>query len=514
MAKPQLSTIEQIRQAAEADLGTFIKLVAPHMLLGSVHEELIQWWTRQDAKTNQLVLLPRGHLKSKLIAYRAAWWITKYPDTTICYLSATADLAEKQLYQIKNIIDSPKYRQYWPDMIHQDEGKREKWAVAEISVDHPRRKLEGVRDPTCKAVGVTSNFTGFHADVVILDDMVVPKNAYTSDGRDKVAAAYSQLASIENPGASEWAVGTRYHPKDIYDTMLNMKAEIFDDNGDLVTEEEIYEVYQREVETGGEFLWPRQTRMDGKKFGFDQNVLAQIKGKYVDNTQFYAQYYNNPNSSDNSPIDASLFQYYERSNLKSVEGDWMIRERKLNVYAAIDFAFSLNKKADSTAIVVIGVDHQGNYYVLDIDRFKTDRISTYFEHILKAQQKWGFRKIRAEITVAQQSIVRELKESYIKPNGIALSIDEHRPTRHDGAKEERIQATLEPKYDNLQIWHYRGGNCQSLEEELVMRHPPHDDIKDALANAIEISIIPKQRRGLEASSNVVYSSRFGGVSFA
>jgi len=125
----------------------------------------------------------------------------------------------------------------------------------------------------------------------------------------------------------------------------------------------------------------------------------------------------------------------------------------------------------------------------------------------------GFRKIRAEITVAQQSIVRELKESYIKPNGIALSIDEHRPTRHDGAKEERIQATLEPKYDNLQIWHYRGGNCQSLEEELVMRHPPHDDIKDALANAIEISVIPKARRNMDLDSNVVYSSRFGGVSF-
>jgi len=221
-------------------------------------------------------------------------------------------------------------------MINQEEGKREKWAVAEISVDHPQRKLEGVRDPTCKAVGVTSNFTGFHADVVILDDMVVPKNAYTSDGRDKVAAAYSQLASIENPGAFEWAVGTRYHPKDIYDTMLNMKAEIFNDDGELVDETEIYEVFQKEVEDGGEFLWPRQTRVDGKKFGFDQNVLAQIKGKYVDSTQFYAQYYNNPNSAENSPISPEQFQYYERSLLKNEEGDWYIKDRKLNVYAAID----------------------------------------------------------------------------------------------------------------------------------------------------------------------------------
>lgn len=512
MAKDQYSII---RDSAEQSLSVFIKLVAPHLVLGSIHEELIQWWTREEAKSNQLVLLPRGHLKSKLVAYRAAWWITKYPEITICYLSATADLAEKQLLQIKQIIDSPIYRRYWPNMIHVDEGKREKWAVAEIAVDHPKRKLEGVRDPTCKAVGITSNFTGFHADVVILDDMVVPKNAYTEEGREKVAAAYSQLASIENPGATEWVVGTRYHPKDIYDTMLNMKAEIFNEEGELEEESEIYEVFQKVVEINGEFLWPRQTRMDGKKFGFDQNVLAQIKGKYIDATQFYAQYYNNPNSSELARINTEKFQYYERNILQNKEGDWYIRDRKLNIYAAIDFAFSLKKKADSTALVVIGVDHLGNYYILEIDRFKTSKIVDYFKHIVTAQQKWGFRKIRAEVTVAQQSIVNELKESYIKPNGIPLSIDEYRPSRHEGDKDERISAILEPKYDNLQMWHYRGGNCQSLEEELVMTHPPHDDIKDALANAIAISTVPRQRYSAQSlGSNVITHSRFGGVAFS
>lgn len=503
-----------IRESAEASLETFIKLLAPHLVLGGVHQELIQWWGREDAKQNQLVLLPRGHLKSKLSAYRVAWWITKHPETTIFYLSATADLAEKQLYQIKQILDCPIYRRYWPEMIHPDEGKREKWAVAEIAVDHPKRKLEGIRDATVKAVGLTANFTGFHADVVVLDDMVVPSNAYTEDGRDKVAAAYSQLASIENPGALEWVVGTRYHPKDIYDTMINMKAEIFNDAGDLEEEIELYELFQKEVEVNGEFLWPRSTRADGKSFGFDQRILAGIKGKYVDTTQFYSQYYNNPNSADNARIAAEKFQYYERKLLTNKEGDWYIKDRRLSIYAAIDFAFSISKKADSTSLVVIGVDYLGNFYVLDIDRFKTNRITDYYSHIVTALQKWGFRKLRAEINVAQQAIVEELKSSYIKPNGLALSIDEIRPNRHEGAKEERIAAILEPKYDNLQMWHYKGGNCQSLEEELILTHPPHDDIKDALANAVNMAIIPKQRFGnVGLSSNVVTHARFGGVAF-
>ena len=215
-----MTQIDQIREAAEADLLTFIKLIAPHLLLGSIHEELISWWGRSERKDNQLVLLPRGHMKSKLAAYRTAWYITKHPETTVLYVSATADLAEKQLYAIKQIIDSEIYRRYWANMIHPEEGKREKWAVAEIAVDHPQRKIEGIRDATVKAVGLTSNTTGFHADIVVLDDIVVPGNAYSEDGRDKVANAYSQLASIENPGAEEWVVGTRYHPKDIYDTMI------------------------------------------------------------------------------------------------------------------------------------------------------------------------------------------------------------------------------------------------------------------------------------------------------
>lgn len=509
-----MSQIDQIREAAEEDLLTFIRLVAPHLMLGAIHEELISWWQRQDAKENQLVLLPRGHMKSKLIAYRTAWWLTKHPETTILYVSATADLAEKQLYAIKNIIDSPIYRRYWKEMIHEEEGKREKWAVAEIAVDHPKRKLEGIRDASVKAVGLTSNTTGFHADVVVLDDIVVPGNAYTGEGREKVASAYSQLASIENPGAYEWVVGTRYHPRDIYDTMVNMKEAIFNDDGEAEEDEPVYELFQRVVETDGEFLWAKQQRSDGKAFGFDAKELARIKAKYIDQTQFYAQYYNDPNSKETANIAADAFQYYDRSILRNQEGDWYVRDRRLNIYAAIDFAFSLRKRADYTALVVIGVDNQANYYVLDIDRFKTDKIVQYYDHILRSWEKWGFRKLRAEITVAQQLIVKELKDSYLRPNGIPLAIDEFRPTRHMGDKRQRINAVLEPKYDNKQIWHYKGGNCQPLEEELVMTHPPHDDIKDALANAIAIAITPKARGNVINFSNRIKThSRFGGVTY-
>jgi phage terminase large subunit-like protein len=178
----------------------------------------------------------------------------------------------------------------------------------------------------------------------------------------------------------------------------------------------------------------------------------------------------------------------------------------------VDFAFSLGKRADYTAIVVVGIDADNNIYVLDIDRFRTDRISEYFDHILHLSNKWSFRKLRAETTVAQMAIVKQLKE-LIKQHGLAISIDEFRPNKSQGNKQERISSVLEPRYDNLSIWHYRGGNIQILEEELSSRNPPHDDVIDALASVVDMAVKPARAVRRQKDNVVQFNKRFGGVSF-
>lgn len=512
-----MSKTDEIRDAAEADLETFIRLVAPKQVMGAVHSEVCSWWTRQDAKPFQLLLLPRDHQKSRLVAFRVAWEITKHPEIRVLYISSTANLAEKQLKFIKDILTSPVYRKYWPDMVNVNEGARERWTTTEFSVDHPKRKEEGVRDPTVFTGGLTTNLVGMHCDIAVLDDVVTYDNAYTEDGRGKVEQQYSLLSSIEGTDAREWVVGTRYHPKDLYSKLLSMEEEVFDDQGEIVASAPIYEILEKAVESNGDgsgvFIWPRQQRSDGKWFGFDAKVLAKKRAQYLDKTQFRAQYYNDPNDLADSPIDRSVFQYYDQKWLSRSKGAWYFKEKRLNVYAAIDFAFSRGKRSDYTALVVIGIDANNHVYVLDVERTKTDKISDYYELILNKHVKWDFRKLRAETTAAQKAIVKELKVGYLIPNGLALSIDENHPTRHEGSKEERIDTILSPRYDNHMVWHYQGGECTNLEEELVLRRPPHDDIKDALASAIEIAIPPIHATRSSADSGNVLSfhSRFGGV---
>jgi len=488
-----MPSAEDIRQAAEADFYTFIKLVTPEHIWGVCHEDVFKWLEREDHKSHQLLLLPRDHKKSIIIALRAAWYLTKDPTLRILYISATANLAEKQLGFIKGILTSDIYRRYWPKHVHADEGKRTRWTNSEISLDHPLRREENVRDPSIFTGGLTTSLTGLHCDIAILDDVVVFENAYTEEGRTKVKSQYSLLSSIEGTNAQEWVVGTRYHTKDLYNDLIQMQEDIYEPSGDKVGTEPIYETYQQQVEElgdgSGDFLWPRQQRKDGKWFGFDRQILAKKRGQYLDKGQFRAQYYNDPTDPDNVPVSSDKFQYYERKFLKQENGFWYYKGARLNLYASIDFAFSLRKTADYTAIVVIGIDALGNIYVIDIDRFKTDRIKEYFDHLFALSSKWAFRKVRAEVTVAQNAIVSQLKDM-IKENGLSIAIDEYRPQKSEGSKKERIAAVLEPRYDNHAIWHYRGGSIMYLEDELSTRNPAHDDVIDALASVIDMAVKP------------------------
>jgi len=257
----------EVRELAMSSLRYFVALVAPHLHLGHAHHDLLDFLDKDVER--KLVIWPRGHLKSTLLAYKAARTIIKEPDSTNVYLSATADLAEKQTTLIKTIIDSPIVKKYWPELLPEEEGRRDLWRTSEFNVGHWKRHEEVVRDPTLKAAGITGNITGFHADHLYLDDLVTADNSETKTSRDEINSRYSLLSSILNAGGTIDAVGTRYHPKDLYDKMINMKSEVYDEEGNVIEEISSYEVTQEVVEVDGQFLWPRSKRKDGKWFGFN-----------------------------------------------------------------------------------------------------------------------------------------------------------------------------------------------------------------------------------------------------
>lgn len=513
--------VKQVREVMLSDLYFFAKVVNPGYMYGSVHKEIYEWLQEYDLygqgaslTSNKLIMLPRAHLKSHIVATWCAWIVARHPEVTILYTSATAELAITQLYDIKNLLEGEKFQKYFPEYIKPDVGRREKWSATKIIIDHPKRKQEGIRDATIATAGLTTNTTGWHADVVVGDDLVVPDNAYTEDGRDRVSKTVSQFTSIRNAGGFTLACGTRYHPADIYGEWKETMYEDYDDKGEFLGKLPVWEIKEYVVEDEGFFIWPRVVRTDGKAFGFDMRVLARIKAEYSDRVQFYAQYYNDPNDPSSDRISRDKFQYYNPRFLKREGGNWFYNDRRLNIYAAVDFAYSLSKESDFTAIVVLGIDSEKNIYVLDIERFKSTKIIDYFNKVATLHSQWSFKKLQAEVTAAQKVIVEGIKD-HVRKSGLRLSVVEYRPNRYEGNKEERIAAVLEPRYDNMQVWHKEGGWFPTLEEELILARPQHDDIKDALASAVSIAIAPAKSKSHMMmdffSQKQGNASRFGGV---
>ena len=286
-----------LRERAMEDLYFFAKLVNPGYVYGEIHRKLYKWMESyslfgqgEGITSNKLIMLPRAHLKSHMVATWCAWIVTRHPEITILYISATAELAETQLYAIQNILGSSVYHRYFPEYIHPQEGKREKWSVKKMSLDHDKRKREGIRDATIATAGLTTNTTGWHADIIVADDLVIPENAYTEDGRESVAKKASQFTSIRNAGGFTMACGTRYHPSDIYDVWRRQEYDVYNEELEVIDRRNVWEIEEYAVEQDGIFIWPRTVRSsDNKAFGFDLNTLARIKAEYEDRVQFFAQ---------------------------------------------------------------------------------------------------------------------------------------------------------------------------------------------------------------------------------
>lgn len=515
---------QELKELLEIDLFAFAQYINPHYCYGEIHEEVFRWLANPKCSDHQLLLMPRAHLKSHCIAVWCVWQISRDPTSTIVYLSAGEDLATIQVSAIKAMITCERYKTLWPEMLQREEGRREKWTAWGFNVDHPARKAMGIRDFTIIVKTVKANATGLHCSHLVFDDVVVPKNAYTQIGRKEVKAAVSQFASIKNPGALTKAVGTRYHPTDIYSEFKDSKVKIWNPDfygegkGDFDGEEDLWDIKEYIAESArdmtGDYLWPRTiSAYDNRAYGFNAEVLAKIQAQYFglgENAQFYAQYYNDPNDPSSEKVDRSQFNYFKLENIQWKHGQYYYADKKLSIVAAMDVAWTINKTSDYTAIAVIGIDCDNNIFVLALDRFKTQDYDVYYKHIIGLYNEWGFRKLHIETNAGGYLVAQEVRR-LLRQNGAALVVEGKAATGNEGKKEEKHAAVLIPRIKNGSVFFHKGGLTPVAIEEIVLERPAHDDLKDVLTCAIHNSVAPARPR-YEASDNkkIKFNNRFGG----
>ena len=187
-----------------------------------------------------------------------------------------------------------------------------------------------------------------------------------------------------------------------------------------------------------------------------------------------------------------MFRYFENT----------LRTDNMSIYTTVDLAISKKPGADYSAIVTVGVNGDGHWFVLDVEYGRYDPTQT-MDAIFSAVQKWRPLCVGIE-AVAYQSALQHFLEKEMPKRGCFFRIQ---PLRAEKKKELRIDA-LQPRFTVGSVWFRRDAPwLEKLESELLAYpHGAHDDVIDALAYMEQISL-PPVGAGSEDWSNIPIAGR-------
>jgi len=238
-----------------------------------------------------------------------------------------------------------------------------------------------------------------------------------------------------------------------------------------------WQVINKLWKKNGRFVKEKDTVVS-MKIGKKEDVYAieTTTGNYIawGYASSNSQYFNECIPQGNADFKREWFSYYETSDLKGVD---------LNKYLLIDPAISLEKEADFTALVTVGVDEHNNIYILDILREK-EQVDGIIKAIFQQNERWHPSAIGLE-QVAFQTALRYSLKKEMDERKRYLNIVELKP--HGRNKDSRIRA-LQPLYANGKVLHNRDLIYTIYLEDELLRFPfgKHDDLIDALAYALDI----------------------------
>ena len=187
-----------------------------------------------------------------------------------------------------------------------------------------------------------------------------------------------------------------------------------------------------------------------------------------------------------------MFRYFENT----------LRTDGMSIYTTVDLAISKKPGADYSAIVTVGVNGDGHWFVLDVEYGRYDPTQT-MDAIFSAVQKWRPLCVGIE-AVAYQSALQHFLEKEMPKRGCFFRIQ---PLKAEKKKELRIDA-LQPRFTVGSVWFRRDAPwLEKLESELLAYpHGAHDDVIDALAYMEQIAL-PPVGAGSEDWSNIPIAGR-------
>lgn len=295
---------------------------------------------RGDIKRLMITMPPR-HGKSMLASeFFPAWYLGRNPDHYVVTATYAQDLADDFGRKVKNQIEDAAFQAVFPGVALADDSKSAKRFHIEGSsggIEHATNQRGAYY-----AVGVGGPLTGRGAHLLLIDDPV--KNREDADSeivRRKTKDWYTSTAYTRlMPGGRIVIIQTRWHEDDLSGWLL------------AGHKHEGWEVLDLPaIGDDGTALWPEQ---------YDIAALERIR-RALPARDWSALYQQRPTPDTGDFFRREWFRPYEKSPPLHT----------LTIYGASDYAVTADG-GDYTVHVVIGIDPQGNIYVLDLWRKQAD----------------------------------------------------------------------------------------------------------------------------------------------
>lgn len=444
------------KRRAKEDLCFLCEHYLGYKGLGKIHQDFASWRERvKKEKKIGLLLAPRGHYKSTVVTIAGTIQEiindrnVRIMITSAIHKNSTSFLAEIRGHLSQNEELKEAFGKFY------DKDRMWKDFAIEVAGSEVRKEA------TVETGGIDKSLVSKHYDIIIADDLVNRETTNTLEQIEKTKRYFRDLLDLGKEGTVFYFIGTRWTFLDLYEfitTEMKDRVEImvlgaYDENG-----------------------LPRFP----EKFSVERlEQLRKDKGSF----EFSTQYLNKVIDEQTAKFKNQFVKYYKEEDLKF---------SNLNTFLTVDRAYSIEKVADSTGIIVNSVDHNNNWFLREAVAFKGSE-KDLIDFIFNLYSKYNFIESGWEQKAFKYTIKTWLDEQMRKRNKF-FSVKELSDAGTN--KNKRIEGLI-PRWESGTI--YLKKDQQDLLYQLL-RHPKaeHDDLADALAYQLEIAYPPDSAKKPDA----------------
>lgn len=308
----------------------------------------------QASPNGHLDLWAREHYKSTLITFgKTIQDVLIDPENTIGVFSHTRSAAKGFLRPIKvEFENNEDLKRRFPDILWSDPRKEApKWSENDGLIV---KRKGNPKEATLEAWGLVEGMpTGKHFGIRVYDDVIDQDSVRNPDAIRKTIEAWELSLSLGRVGGVSRYIGTRYHFADPYREMMSRGA----------VKPRIYPCTREGTYPGTPVLMPA--------------ALLAEKRRDMGLYTFGAQMLQDPTADKKQGFRRDWLRHYTNDNAGA----------GMNRYILVDPANAKKKESDYTAMAVIGLGADENYYLLDAIRDRLN-LKERTEALFALHRRW------------------------------------------------------------------------------------------------------------------------------